>query len=59
MFCNIFHKYSDWLDTDDNTQIRWCNNCNKRKRRQIKLTRGPSIYMKMLSQNNKERKDAE
>jgi hypothetical protein len=59
MFCSILHKYSDWLDENDCLQVRWCERCNRRQRRQIKLGKGPSLFMKMLIEKSKWQEEKE
>lgn len=39
IFCSIFHRWEDWIDTESDIQIRWCRGCNKRQRRLAKLKR--------------------
>lgn len=58
MFCSIFHKWSNWLDTESDVQIRWCENCNKRQRRLPKLkSKSSYLYSKELKKEIKRLKD--
>lgn len=39
IFCSILHHWSDWTDTTEKYQVRWCNSCNRHQHRRIKYKR--------------------